>query len=65
MPNDSLRVRLLGGEKERLVKRRTRNQEAHSLFLKGRYFWNRRYEGPVGGPVARGRAVTDRQGAYR
>jgi TolB-like protein/Tfp pilus assembly protein PilF len=41
---ESLRIRLLGSEKERLVKRRTRDREAHSLYLKGRYFWNRRYE---------------------
>jgi serine/threonine-protein kinase len=41
---ESLRIKLLGGEKERLVKRRTRDPEAHSLYLKGRYFWNRRYE---------------------
>jgi serine/threonine-protein kinase len=41
---ESLRIKLLGGEKERLVKRRTRDREAHSLYLKGRYFWNRRYE---------------------
>jgi TolB-like protein/Tfp pilus assembly protein PilF len=41
---EKLKVRLLGGEKERLVKRYTKNQEAYNLFLKGRYFWNRRYE---------------------
>jgi TolB-like protein/Tfp pilus assembly protein PilF len=39
-----LKVRLLGGEKEKLVKRHTRDQEAYSLYLKGRYFYNRRYE---------------------
>jgi serine/threonine-protein kinase len=41
---EKLRVRLLGDEKVRLVKRFTRDQEAHSLYLRGRYFWNRRYE---------------------
>ena len=42
---DKLRVRLLGHEKKRLVKRHTENQEAHNLYLKGLYFWNRRLEG--------------------
>jgi len=41
---ESLQVRLLGPEKAQLVRRRTRDPEAHSLYLKGRYFWNRRYE---------------------
>jgi len=41
---EKLKVRLLGGEKEKLVKRQTKNQEAYNLYLKGRYFWNRRYE---------------------
>jgi serine/threonine protein kinase/tetratricopeptide (TPR) repeat protein len=41
---ERLKVRLLGGEKEGLVKRFTQNQEAYSLYLKGRYLWNRRYE---------------------
>ena len=42
---DKLKVRLLGQEKKRLVKRHTENQEAHNLYLKGLYFWNRRLEG--------------------
>jgi serine/threonine-protein kinase len=42
---DKLRVRLLGHESKQLVKRHTRDQEAHNLYLKGLYFWNRRLEG--------------------
>ncbi len=41
---ENLKVRLLGGEREKLVKRYTKNQEAYNLYHKGRYFWNRRYE---------------------
>jgi serine/threonine-protein kinase len=41
---DKLKVKLLGDEKEKLVKRHTDNQEAYNLYLKGRYFWNRRTE---------------------
>ncbi|NIM59022.1 MAG: protein kinase, partial [Candidatus Aminicenantes bacterium] len=39
---DKLKVQLLGDEKVRLVKRHTENLEAYNLYLKGRYFWNKR-----------------------
>ncbi len=42
---DSLRVKLLEQEKNALVKRYTDDTDAYKLYLKGRYFWNRRYEG--------------------
>lgn len=38
---DKLKLKLLGKEKQGLVKRHTDNQEAHSHYLKGRYFWNK------------------------
>ncbi len=37
-----LRLRLSGAEKGRLTKRYTENTEAYGLYLKGRYFWNKR-----------------------
>ena len=37
---EKLKVRLLSGEKEKLVKRYTENLEAYSLYLKGLYYWN-------------------------
>jgi tetratricopeptide (TPR) repeat protein len=37
-----LRLRLSGEEKGRLNKRHTENMEAYQLYLKGRYFWNKR-----------------------
>jgi TolB-like protein/tRNA A-37 threonylcarbamoyl transferase component Bud32/Tfp pilus assembly protein PilF len=42
---DKLKGKLLKEEKVKLVKRYTDNPEAYNLYLKGRYFWNRRYEG--------------------
>jgi serine/threonine protein kinase/Tfp pilus assembly protein PilF len=39
-----LKVKLLEGEKTRLVKRHTDDLDAYNLYLKGRYFWNRRTE---------------------
>jgi serine/threonine protein kinase/Tfp pilus assembly protein PilF len=40
-----LKLQLLGDDKEKLSKRYTLDQLAFNLFLKGRFFWNRRYEG--------------------
>jgi len=37
-----LKVRLLGDEKKKMVKRYTQDLEAYDLYLKGRYHWNRR-----------------------
>jgi len=42
---DTLKVRLLEGEKTRLLNRFTADLEAYNLCLKGRYFWNKRTEG--------------------
>lgn len=36
--------KLTGEEQERLTKRPTQNTEAYQLYLKGRYFWNKRTE---------------------
>jgi non-specific serine/threonine protein kinase len=42
---EKLKVKLLGVEKTRLIKRCTEHIEAYNLYLKGRYFWNKRGEG--------------------
>jgi serine/threonine protein kinase/tetratricopeptide (TPR) repeat protein len=39
---DRLRVRLLGDVRTALSRRRTEDLEAYNLYLKGRYYWNRR-----------------------
>lgn len=39
---DNLKVRLLGHDKDKMLKRYTHNLEAYDLYLKGRYHWNRR-----------------------
>lgn len=39
---DALKIQLLEEEKRRIQKSPTTSSEAHSLFLKGRYFWNER-----------------------
>ena len=42
--SEKLRLRLTGTEKKRLTKRHTENPEAYKLYLKGRYYWNKRTE---------------------
>jgi serine/threonine protein kinase/Tfp pilus assembly protein PilF len=39
---EKLKVELRGGEKERIIKRHTRDEKAYELYLKGLYHWNRR-----------------------
>jgi serine/threonine protein kinase/tetratricopeptide (TPR) repeat protein len=39
---DKLKVKLLTREKTRLVMRHTDDLDAYNLYLKGRYFWNKR-----------------------
>ena len=40
--SEKLRLRLTSHERKRLTKRYTQNAEAYQLYLKGRYYWNRR-----------------------
>ena len=42
--SDNLRLKLTGREKKRLAKRSGENREAYQLYLKGRFFWNKRTE---------------------
>ena len=39
---EALRVRVLSGEKERVEKKPTENTTAYALYLRGRYYWNKR-----------------------
>jgi len=41
---DNLKLKLLKGEKTRLIKRHTNDPDAYSFYLKGRYFYNKRTE---------------------
>lgn len=40
--SDSLRVKILDQEMERIEKKPTENTKAYALYLRGRYHWNRR-----------------------
>ncbi len=39
---DALRVKILSEEKERIVRKPTESAAAYSLYMKGRYLWNKR-----------------------
>ncbi|MBV9618265.1 MAG: tetratricopeptide repeat protein [Verrucomicrobia bacterium] len=39
---EKLQAKITGSEKNSIAKAPTENPEAHELYLKGRYFWNRR-----------------------
>ena len=39
---DALRVRILSPEKERIERKPTESTTAYALYLKGRYYWNKR-----------------------
>ena len=41
---EALAVKVSGEEQKRLTRRYTNNAEAYQLYLKGRYFWNKRTE---------------------
>jgi serine/threonine-protein kinase len=41
---EKLKINLLGGEKAELMKRHTDDLEAYNLYLRGRFFWNKRTE---------------------
>lgn len=43
---EKLKLELLG-DQSKLIRRGTDNQEAYNLYLKGRYFWSKRYEGGI------------------
>ena len=42
---DKLKLKLLKEKTTKLIKRYTDDLKAYDLYLKGRYFWNKRYEG--------------------
>ena len=42
--SEKLRVRLTGEDEGKLTKRYTQDADAYGLYLKGRYFWNKRDE---------------------
>ena len=44
---DSLKLQLLGDQRAKVLRRYTEKPEAYSLYLRGRFFWNKRTTGDV------------------
>lgn len=42
--SQNLRIKLSGDQQKRLTKRYTENAEAYEIYMKGRYYWNKRTE---------------------
>ncbi|MEP6912275.1 MAG: BTAD domain-containing putative transcriptional regulator [bacterium] len=61
---EKLRLRLSGADKGRLAKRYTENTEAYGLYLKGRYFWNKRTLDPVEKSLKYFQRAIDRDSNY-
>src|SRR5262249_23757193 len=59
-----LGLQLTGEEQNRLVKRYTDNSEAYQLYLKGRYFWNKRTEESLNRGIEYFRQATEKDPAY-
>lgn len=61
---DALKVRLLGKSGKPLIRRSTENIEAFNCYIKGRYFWNKRYEGGLQTSIQYFKEAIDRDPAY-
>ena len=61
---EKLKLRLSGDEQRRLVKRDTANPEAYQLYLKGRYFWNKRTQAGLQEGIAFFRQAIEADPAY-
>jgi eukaryotic-like serine/threonine-protein kinase len=62
--SEKLRFRLTGQDEEKLSKRYTKDAEAYELYLKGRYFWNKRGEAGLRNGIKHFKAAQERDPAY-
>ena len=61
---DTLHAKLSGSEAQAIAKRPTANPEAHELYLKGRYFWNKRTCADLWRAVEQFKAAIEKDPAY-
>jgi len=62
--SEKLRFRLTGQDEERLSKRYTKDAEAYELYLKGRYFWNKRGEAGLRNGIKHFKVAQERDPSY-
>jgi TolB-like protein/Tfp pilus assembly protein PilF len=62
--SEKLRLQLTSDEKKRLTKRYTEDASAYRLYLKGRYYWNKRNPEDVGKAIEHFRQALDQDPGY-
>jgi eukaryotic-like serine/threonine-protein kinase len=62
--SQNLRLRLTGEEKQRLAKHYTEDPEAYQLYLKGRYFWNKRTDADLRKAISYFQQAVEKDPAY-
>ena len=61
---DALQLRLTETDRDRLSKSQTDNADAHRLYLKGRYFWNKRSEEGIKNAISYFQQAIEKDPAY-
>ena len=61
---DKLRSRLTGAEKQQATKQGTQNPEAYQLYVKGRYYWNKRTGADIKTAIAYFNQAIDKDPGY-
>jgi serine/threonine protein kinase/TolB-like protein len=61
---DKLRSKLSGAEKQQVSKQGTQNPEAYQLYVKGRYYWNKRTNADITTAVSNFNQAIDKDPGY-
>jgi TolB-like protein len=61
---DKLRSKLSGAEKQQVTKQGTQNPEAYQLYVKGRYYWNKRTGADIKNAISYFNQAIDQDPAY-
>ena len=61
---DKLRSRLTGAEKQQVTKQGTQNPEAYQLYVKGRYYWNKRTNADIKTAISYFNQAIDKDPGY-
>ncbi len=59
-----LRAQLTGAEKQQVTKQGTQNAEAYELYVKGRYYWNKRTAGDINTSISYFKQAIDKDPSY-
>lgn len=62
--SEKLRLKLSGADEQKLKRNTTADPEAYTLYLKGRYFWNKRSEEGIRKAIAYFQQAIDRDPGY-